>query len=278
MDYIKVTVRTIPFREWFIDTLISYMGEIGFDSFAETESGFEAYTPIDLYDESKVTTLLSSQPEEIQIKWAKELIKDQNWNQEWEKNFFQPLVVAGECLVRAPFHEDYPECRYEIVIEPNMAFGTGHHETTSMMLEAILKEDVQGKSILDMGCGTGILGILTSMKGAKDVVAIDIDEWPVKGTIENAALNGIKNISIKQGDAALLGNEKFDLILANIHKNVLIQDLPIYARVLNENGKILMSGFYNEDLESITSAAVSSGLKELGYQEMNRWIMAAFQS
>ncbi|HZH71963.1 MAG TPA: 50S ribosomal protein L11 methyltransferase [Mariniphaga sp.] len=278
MDYIKITVNIQDAKEWFTDVLISEMGNIGFESFEETDAGLEAYISIKEYDEKKLTELFSSQPANEIINWNKEVIKDQNWNEEWEKNYFNPLVVAEECLVRAPFHKDYPQCRYEIVIEPNMAFGTGNHETTSMMLEAILKEDIAGKDVLDMGCGTGILGILASMKGAKKVLAIDIDEWPVKGTLENANLNNVDNIIVKQGDAALLGNERFDVILANIHKNVLIQDLPKYAAVLNKNGKLFMSGFYKEDLDPITTAALSTGLRAAGHQEKNRWIMAAFHN
>lgn len=278
MDYIKITVNTHSDNEWFKDVLISEMGNLGFDSFMETETGIEAFIPVTSFNESEMNNLFDAQPQYSIQNWKKEIIKDQNWNEEWEKNYFKPLVVAEECLVRAPFHKNFPHCRYEIVIEPNMAFGTGNHETTSMMLEAILKEDITGKNVLDMGCGTGILGILASMKGANHVLAIDIDEWPVKGTLENANLNNVQNIEVKQGDATLLGNEKFDIILANIHKNVLIQDLPVYASVLNKNGKVFMSGFYSEDLNSIIDTAKTSGLKTAGHQEKNRWVMASFQS
>ena len=277
MDYVKISVTTTPVREWYSDLLASEMGSIGFESFVENEKGFEAYIQEPQFDEAKLAELFAAQPEDVQIDWEKELIKDQNWNEEWEKNYFKPLVIAGSCLVRAPFHTDYPRCTYEIVIEPNMAFGTGNHETTSMMLEALLKEDITGKIVLDMGCGTGILGILASMKGAAKVTAIDIDEWPVKGTLENAALNGVMNIEVEQGDASLLGNKKYDIILANIHKNVLIEDLPVYSNILNPKGKLFMSGFYTEDLEAISSKASSVGLNSLGHHEKNKWVMAAFQ-
>jgi ribosomal protein L11 methyltransferase len=160
-----------------------------------------------LFKEADVFDLLKTFEENYSFRVSKELIKSQNWNEVWEKNYFKPLVVAGECLVRAPFHKEFPQCKYEIVIEPNMAFGTGNHETTSMMLEAILKENLTGKKVLDMGCGTGILGILASMKGASEITAIDIDEWSVKGTYENAALNNIKNLKVKKGDASLLGTK-----------------------------------------------------------------------
>ncbi len=159
------------------------------------------------------------------LKSTRETIESKNWNEEWEKNYFKPLVIAGKCVVRAPFQPNFQKRKYEIIIEPNMAFGTGNHETTSMMLEYILNEDLNNKTVLDMGCGTGILSIMASMKGAKKITAIDIDEWSFKGTQENAALNNIKNIDVKHGDASLLGDETYDFIFANIHKNVLIADI-----------------------------------------------------
>ena len=207
---------------------------------------------------------------------SKELIKSRNWNEEWEKNYFKPLVIAEECLVRSPFHKKYPHCRYEIVIEPNMAFGTGNHETTLMMLEAILKEDLKGKSVLDMGCGTGILGILASMKGATQITAIDIDNWSVKGTHENAIRNHIKNLKVRKGDAETVENEKFDLILANIQKNVLLNDLPVYSKCLNENGKLFMSGFFTEDIPEIKRKAEKVELSETGFTAKNNWVASFF--
>jgi ribosomal protein L11 methyltransferase len=157
-----------------------------------------------------------------------------------------------------------------------MAFGTGNHETTSMMVETILENDISGKSVLDMGCGTGILGILAAMKGAKKVTAIDIDEWSFKGSTENAALNNIKNMDVKQGDATLLGTEKFDIILANIHKNVLMSDMSAYHNVLNPGGLIIMSGFYTEDIQDIKSKAESLGLKDKGFKTKNNWVAYRF--
>lgn len=276
MDYIKISVTTTPLKDWFSDLLCSELGEIGFESFMETETGIDAFVPFDNYNESLLKELLSRQPEEVDIIWEKEVIEDRNWNEEWEKNYFEPLVVGGECLVRAPFHKDYPQCTYEIVIEPNMAFGTGNHETTSMMLEALLKEELTGKEVLDMGCGTGILGILAAMKGASHVTAIDIDEWPVKGTVENAALNGVGNITVKRGDAGLLGNDTFDYILANIHKNVLLQDLPMYAQILNNNGKLFMSGIYSEDIPELRAVAEMNGLTYSGETTRNNWVAVFF--
>ncbi len=206
----------------------------------------------------------------------KEVIKSRNWNEIWEKNYFEPLVISNKCLIRAPFHKDYPQCEYEIIIEPNMAFGTGNHETTSMMVEVILGLDLEGKSVLDMGCGTGILSIMASLKGAKNITAIDIDEWSFNGTTENAELNNIQNIEPLLGDASSLGNKSFDVIFANIHKNVLINDIPSYNSVLNTGGTLIMSGFYKEDMADIKAKAESMGLEDAGFKTKNNWVAYSF--
>ncbi len=278
MDYLKIIIEISPVQEWVRDVLSAQLGEIGFESFVETDTGMEAFIQADKFNENKFEETIKVFKDDFGFRLKKELIKSQNWNEVWEKNYFKPLVIANECLIRAPFHKDHPECRYEIIIEPNMAFGTGNHETTSMMLETILREDVEGKNVLDMGCGTGILGILASMKGAANITAIDIDEWPVKGTAENAELNHVHNLKVYKGDTSLLGNETYDIILANIHKNVLIEDLPVYAKCLNKGGKLFMSGFYLEDLPDITAKANNCGLKSSGHQEKNKWIVASFYS
>ena len=278
MDYFKITIEIAPFEEWLRDVLIAQLGEIGFDSFVETDSGTEAFIPVDNLNEADLEFVLNSFQDDFMFSTKKEFIKSQNWNEEWEKNYFKPLVIKDECVIRAPFHTDFPKAKYEIIIEPNMAFGTGNHETTSMMVETILENDISGKNVLDMGCGTGILGILASMKGAKTVTAIDIDEWSFNGSNENAALNNIQNISVKQGDASLLGSEKFDIIFANIHKNVLLNDMGAYFKVLNTNGLLVMSGFYKEDTHDIKSKAESLGLKDNGFKTKNNWVAYSFKN
>jgi ribosomal protein L11 methyltransferase len=276
VDYFKIEIEITPFEEWLRDVLMAQLAETGFESFEEKTTGMEAFIPVAAFHEADVFDLLKQFEENFSFRISKELIKSQNWNKVWEKNYFKPLVVGGECLVRAPFHKEYPQCKYEIVIEPNMAFGTGNHETTSMMLEAILKEKFAGKNVLDMGCGTGILGILASMKGASEITAIDIDEWSVKGTHENAELNNIKNLSVKKGDATMLGAEKYDFIFANIHKNVLMEDLPVYEGCLNNNGKLFISGFYSEDIPDLKAKAESVDLKDAGFSTRNNWVAAFF--
>lgn len=276
MDYKKITIIITPFQEWVCDVINSQLAEIGFDSFVEIENGIEAFIPANIFTEENLNEVLNAFQGDYNFETKSEFIKDQNWNKEWEKNFFKPLVIGGECMIRAPFHTEYPFAKYEIVIEPNMAFGTGNHETTSTIIESILQNDLTGKTILDMGCGTGILSILASMKGAKHITAIDIDKWSYEGTTENAALNNIKNIETHLGNATLLGDKSFDLIFANIHKNVLQNDMQAYYNVLNRGGTLIMSGFYTEDIPDIKAKAESLGMKDAGFVEKNNWTAHSF--
>jgi len=276
MDYNKITINITPFQEWMCDILCSQLGEIGFDSFVETETGLEAFIPTPNFEEENLNFVLNAFQEDFTFSVESEVIKSRNWNEVWEKNYFKPLVIGDELMIRAPFHTEYPNAKYEIVIEPNMAFGTGNHETTATIIESILQNDLRGKTILDMGCGTGILGILASMKGAKKITAIDIDEWSFNGTTENAALNNIKNIDVKLGDAGLLGNEKYDVIFANIHKNVLLNDMQAYFDNLQTGGTLIVSGFYTEDIPAIKTKAISIGMKDNGFVEKNNWVAHSF--
>jgi ribosomal protein L11 methyltransferase len=277
MDYNKITIRINPFEEWLRDVLTAQLGEIGYDSFLETETGIEAYIPAPRYHEDNLFEVIKSFEEDFTFEVGSEIIRSQNWNEVWEKNYFKPLVINNECVIRAPFHTDFPKAKYEIIIEPNMAFGTGNHETTTMMIETILENDMKKMKILDMGCGTGILGILASMKGAKNVTAIDIDEWSYTGAKENARLNHIENMEVKLGDASLLGKEKFDIIFANIHKNVLLNDIKAYSDVLQFEGLLIVSGFYREDIPEIKTKAESLGLKDSGFKSKNNWVAHAFK-
>jgi ribosomal protein L11 methyltransferase len=277
MDYNKITIDIKPPEEWLRDVVAAQLGEIGYESFLETETGVEAFIPTVNYHEDNLFEVIKSFEEDFTFEVHKEIIRSQNWNEVWEKNYFKPLLIKDECVIRAPFHTDFPKAKYEIIIEPNMAFGTGNHETTTMMVETILETEMTNKNVLDMGCGTGILGILASMKGAKKVTAIDIDEWSYKGAKENATLNNIQNMTVKQGDAGLLGNEKFDIIFANIHKNVLMNDMPTYVEVLQPEGMLIMSGFYTEDIPDIKTKAESLRLKDSGFKSNNGWVAYAFK-
>ncbi|MCF8362318.1 MAG: 50S ribosomal protein L11 methyltransferase [Prolixibacteraceae bacterium] len=275
MDYQKVTLSLTPDNQDFRDILMAELAEAGYESFVENENDIEAYITAPQYDAETLRNDINQNF--FSISFKNELIPDQNWNKVWEENYFKPLVVANKCVVRAPFHKEFPNAEYEIVIEPKMAFGTGNHETTSLMMEYILESDMKNKTVLDMGCGTGILAMLASMKGAKSVTAIDIDEWSYESTKENADNNNCNNIEACQGDASLLGNEKYDIIFANIHKNVLIEDMETYQTVLNNGGLLFMSGFYEHDYKDITDKAKELGFKPNGYKTKNKWVAAMYQ-
>ncbi len=277
MDYNKITINITPFQSWLRDILTAQLGEIGFESFVETKTGFEAFIPVKSFSEENLNFVLNEFREDFTFTVSNEVIKSQNWNEVWEKNYFKPLVISNKCVIRAPFHKDYPKAKYEIIIEPNMAFGTGNHETTSLVIESILEENFKNKLVLDIGCGTGILGIIASMKGAGNITAIDVDEWSYNGTKENAILNNIKNINVKLGDASLLGNENYDVIFANIHKNILLNDMQSYVTVLKPGGVLIMSGFYTEDIQEIKAKAENLGLIDIGFKTRNNWVAHSFQ-
>ncbi len=252
---------------------------IGFEGFEYTESGFTAYIPEQDFDLSALEGLgLAESVPGCRVAWTTELIVERDWNKEWEEHF-TPITVGGRIVVRAGFHPEAPGMEYEIIIEPKMSFGTGHHATTALMLESILdlKEEVAGKRVLDMGCGTGILSIMAVKAGASDVTGIDIDEWAYNNAGENILLNGCTNIRIKIGDASLLAAEApFDLILANINRNILLDDMERYVNRLGRGGRLIMSGFYTEDLSLIREKAQVLGLGYQGCKTEQNWVAATF--
>lgn len=277
MNTVKVTFTIEPAGEWVTDLLMADLADAGFDTFVENSTGCEAYIPENRYNPEILRQIAGNAPEGYTFTYDAETIQAKNWNEEWEKNYFQPLVIKNQVVIRAPFHTGYPECRYEIVIEPNMAFGTGNHETTSMMMDMMLEMDFHGKRVLDMGCGTGILGILSGMLGSHDITAIDIDQWSYDAALENAQVNQIQGMSVYMGDAGLLGSISFDIILANIQKNVILNDLPAYAGVLNPGGHLLVSGFYTSDIADIETVASKCNLKAETSLEKNGWALIVFR-
>lgn len=275
MQYTKAEFRLSPDNEINREILVAYLSQLDFESFDETTDAVNAFFPIEKVLTNDIKTCLSEVP--FQVDFSEEEMPDINWNEEWEKNYFQPLLINNQVLIRAPFHREYPKAQYEIVIEPNMAFGTGNHETTSLMMEHLSEINMEGQTVLDMGCGTGILGIYASKLGAESITAIDIDSWSFEATAENARLNHVNNLEASIGDAQLLGEQKFDLILANIQKNIILQDIEKYVAVLSNGGLLIVSGFYENDLEDILGRASELLLTKIEIKERNKWIACAFQ-
>lgn len=275
MIYTQISFKLDPDTAENREILVAMLAELPFESFDETDGQIMGYIPGDSANLNEISGITAHLP--FRISLSDEVIPDQNWNEVWEKNYFKPLLIGGRCLVRAPFHAEYEPAEFELVIEPKMAFGTGNHETTMLVAEQILDMDLTGKTVLDMGCGTGILGMLASMKGAQSVTAIDIDSWSFESTVENARLNNIFNLEAKLGDASLLGDQAYEIIFANIHKNVIINDLPLYENVLKSGGKLYLSGFYVHDMADVKAKAESLGLLETGYKEKNSWVVYSFE-
>jgi len=273
MDYIEINFSIYPYEEYISDVLALELGEIGFDSFIPSLEGLSAYIPKSAFDELKIKNLLSDFPFEATIDYKVTQIESKNWNEEWEKNYFEPIVIGNDCVIHSSFHKNIPKATYDIVIDPKMAFGTGHHETTSLVIAQLLLMDLSGKTLLDMGCGTAVLAILGSMRGAKDIMAIDIDTWCTENSIENISINKINNIDVKLGGAELLKDLHFDIILANINRNILLTDMEYYAACLSSGGELYMSGFYVEDMPLIEAEANNNGLKLLEYKQKNNWVV-----
>ncbi len=261
---------TVEPKELGSEILVAELGEKPFDSFVETEFGLTAYIRKDDWHQGILEDVFVLSSPEFTVSYTIEEIPQVNWNQEWEKNF-EPIDVDGICHVRAPFHPEKGS-DYEIVIEPKMSFGTGHHETTHMMIQFLIREDLASKKVLDMGCGTAILAILAEMRGAQSIDAIDIDNWCYLNSIENASRNNCSHITVYEGDAALLPGRKYDVIIANINRNILLADMAQYADCLNPGGTLLLSGFYNEDIEAIDQCCRALGLSKQAGLERNRWV------
>ena len=261
---------TIEPKELGSEILIAELGELPFESFVESEFGVTAYIQKPLWNEAILDGLFILNSPQFFITYTIEEIEQVNWNEEWEKNF-EPIDVDGTCHVRAPFHPK-TDAQYDIIIEPKMSFGTGHHETTHMMIQHLLDMNVAGMKTLDMGCGTAILAILAEMKGANPIDAIDIDNWCYLNSIENAERNNCTQISVYEGDAALLEGKKYDLIIANINRNILLGDMQQYADCLNKDGVLLLSGFYEEDIPAIDASCTDKGLKFIKKLQRNNWV------
>jgi ribosomal protein L11 methyltransferase len=275
MDFVELKLQ-IPAE--FTDILIAELAEIGYDSFVDTPEGVDAYITEDQFAEASLQDLIRKYQALTDIEYQFNRLEKQNWNETWEKSY-EPINVDDVCLVRAAFHPADDRFKYQIVITPKMSFGTGHHETTSMMLSTQLGIDHQGKKVLDVGCGTGILAIMACLLGAKEVLGFDIDEWAVENTRENIGLNHCDFMTVSQGTIENVDPSlRFDIILANINRNVLLQEIPVYRRFLSPGGKLLVSGFYEHDIEDIARTAEEAGLKKMSQRIKNQWACVVFQS
>lgn len=274
MNYIEVSVNVEP-REQGSDILIAQLSELGFESFVETEIGFLAYIQEEEYSKEEVELTFGDFQDEFKIDFTSKIIPKQNWNKEWESNF-QPIDVDGKCYIRAPFHEKKTGYLLDAIIEPKMSFGTGHHDTTQLMIHVLMLLNVKNESLLDMGCGTGVLAIVASLLGSNPITAVDIDDWSYENTIENLSKNNINNVLVHKGDAQFLEGKIFHTILANINKNVLLADMPIYKKSMEKNGNLLLSGFFETDISEIKEKAENLGLKYEGSYVSNQWAALHF--
>ncbi|WP_299669415.1 50S ribosomal protein L11 methyltransferase [uncultured Polaribacter sp.] len=277
MDNIYIEYNfTVSPKEPTTEILIAELGNVGFESFVETENGVTGYIQKEEWHAAILERIFVLNSDEFSIEYNQKEVEQTNWNAEWEKNF-SPIQVDDLVSIRAPFHKN-PNLKYDIVIEPKMSFGTGHHETTHMMIQHLLQLDLENKKVLDMGCGTGILAIFAEMKGAKPLDAIDIDNWCYENSLENVARNNCKNISVYEGDSSLLINKKYDVIIANINRNILLMDMKVYANCLNENGILLLSGFYKEDIPIIDAEVSKFDLKLDRSIQRNNWVSLKYNN
>jgi ribosomal protein L11 methyltransferase len=276
MNYFEVEFQlhpVLPARE----VLIAELAELGFESFVEMEAGLKAYIQEGDFQPALLESLMASEIEDLQISHTTKLIQDENWNAEWEKNF-DPINVEDKCMVRAPFHALEGSFQYDLIIEPKMSFGTGHHDTTYQMIAELMALDVKNKTVLDMGCGTGVLAILAKKMGAQSVLGIDIDDWAYENSIENFERNNCADITCLKGGAELLTGHSFDIILANINRNILLRDIPQYAESLNTGGEIIFSGFYALDVAEIQKLADGLNWELVNRREKNEWCMLRYRS
>lgn len=293
MNYIEVSVVSNPFSEEISDVLAALLAPLNYDSFATESDCLKAYCPADKYSEEALQELFQNLPfDGIEVSWSAQEVETQDWNAEWEETvMFEPIVIGDQCCIHGPKTVDVPACKYDVLIAPKMSFGSGHHETTAQLLEEILSlynkneisSNASGSSdvypnVLDMGTGTAVLAILAALCGAKKVRAIEIDDWVADNAKDNVLLNDLAGrVNVECGDASLLGDgQKYDLILANINRNVLINDMAKYVADLNPGGILMMSGFYEDDLPMICECASQLGMSLVKSRSRNNWVVAQF--
>lgn len=274
MNYIELSLLI---EDDFAEIMIAELAEIGFESFVETDEGVDAYIDEAIFDDIQLKQLLETYAERTTLSYSLKNIEKTNWNEEWEKNF-QPIEVANTVYVRADFHPPKPSFAYDVVITPKMSFGTGHHETTSMVMELQLGIDHQQTTVLDVGTGTGILGILAAKLGAKSIHSFDIDEWSVTNTHENLEMNQVNNMTVTQGTIQDERPALYDIVLANINRNILLNEIPVYQQFMKPNGWLIVSGFYEKDIADIQAVAEGVGLQKITQLSKNQWAAVVFKN
>lgn len=277
MEHIELICRPGQNRPEIREILTAYLAGAGFQGFEELETEIRCYMPADAFQPEKISQIMDHLASLIgPVQWEISTLAEKNWNEEWEKNF-PPVVIGETCLIRAPFHKTQEKYPVEIVLTPKMSFGTGHHPSTALMVSGMLKMDLSGKKVLDMGCGTGILSILAEKRGAEEVLAVDNNEWAVENALENLNINRCTRTELVTGDASLLeGRGVFDLVLANINLNVIREDIPRYFRATRPDGQLLTSGFFTRNREEVTQAALQAGYLEAGGNEKDGWMALLF--
>lgn len=274
MDYIEFKVEVLS-ENISTEIIIAYLNEFGFESFAEKENIVFAYIQQDLFSEDPIKAHYFFKENQENLRFSFVSVKDKNWNEEWESNY-DPVLIDNKCMVRAPFHPKEEKAEFDIVIEPKMSFGTAHHPTTALMIRQLLPMKLRNKTVIDMGCGTGVLAILAALKDAAKITAIDNSDWAYHNTLENINKNDVK-IEAQLGDAGILKNcEAVDVFLANINRNILLNDIPIYAPYVKERGMMILSGFFEKDLDAIQQKCIQYNFKFIDYLKEDEWVAAKF--
>lgn len=276
-DYREVRINLNPSSETASDLMAAFLSDIGFESFVPDEQGLTAYIAEKDFNPEELRRVLEGFPMPIDVTASDTLVEGRDWNEEWEKNYFQPIVVGNQCVIHSTFHKDVPQARYDIVIDPKMAFGTGHHSTTSLILGYLLSMNLEGRSVIDMGTGTGILAILAMMRGASQATGIEIDPMAFENAIENVRLNST-NVKLICGDASALESlEPADLFIANINRNIVLADMSAYVAALKKGGSMILSGFYEQDIPLLENRAASLGLTLAEKRIDNSWAAILFR-
>ncbi|MBO5780591.1 MAG: 50S ribosomal protein L11 methyltransferase [Muribaculaceae bacterium] len=272
-DYIELRIDATPCDEVVTDVLASMLADVGYESFVPDEHGLTAYVKSEDFSDENLNSVIESFPIPFyEFKFATTKVEGRDWNEEWEKNYFQPIVIDDKCVIHSSFHRDFPKCDYDIVIDPKMAFGTGHHPTTSLIIRSLLAMPLEGQSVIDMGTGTGILAILAAMRGASPITAIEIDGFAYENAVDNVRINAHPEINVIHGDASALKDvAPADIFIANINRNIITNDLGAYAAAMKPNATLLLSGFYEEDVEILLNEAEKYNLKFVRTASDNRW-------